>query len=362
MEQDTDIPNLLEYPLLPREFIQDLRLRKHITPRTVSAYLYDLKTFYTFLVIRRVPSAPTTPSGSTAPPPPDWTAVTLDHLRSLTYDLLRDFLLQFQSPVSTRHQQRKAAVLRSFFRYLVDVRQLLDRNPALRLQVGIDRQQRREDLRQALSLDDQQLRLFLENVRTGIHLPTNRAKLYHQRVQHRDWAIIMLFLTSGLRLSELAGICAADLDLVHNRVHVRRKGGFEDWVPLHPEAQRALTAYLNSGERPVPANSPGPREAPLFVATTTRRRLTPRQIENLVKRYAVTADPRLQFVSPHKLRHTFAQRIYDATGDLYLTAVSLAHQSVESARIYAKVSEEQRNWAMTRLSLEGILQRSEPPQ
>lgn len=330
-------------PGLLREFIQDLRLRKHITPRTVEAYLYDLRTFYTYLVTRRVPG----PQG----PPSHWTEVSLFHLRKVTYELLRDFLLQFESPVSSRHQQRKAAVLRSFFRYLFETRELLERNPTIRLHVGLDRQQVRSDLQQVKALDEGQLRLFLENVRTGAHLPTERAKRYHQRVRQRDWAIVTLFLTTGIRLSELASISLGDLDLARGVVRVVRKGGFHDWVPLNPDARQALQAYLTSGERPEPVGDLPVKEAPLFVATTTRRRLTPRQIENLVKRYAVTADPRMQFVSPHKLRHTFAQRIYEATGDLYLTAVSLAHQSVESARIYAKVTEEQRAWAIGRLQL-----------
>jgi integrase/recombinase XerC len=332
------IPNLL------REFIQDLQLRKHITPRTVDAYLYDLRTFYTFLVTRQVPS----PSG----PPETWQDVTLLHLRSADYRLIRDFLLQFESPVSSRHQQRKAAVLRSFFRYLTEIRELLDRNPTVRVHVGLDREQRHSDGARVKALDERQVRLFLENVRTGIHLPTERAKRYHVRVRQRDWAIAILFLTSGIRLSELAGICMGDVDLARVQVRVRRKGGFEDWIPLHPEARQAIEAYITGGERPQPTGGLPARDAPLFVATTTRQRLTPRQVENLIKRYAATADPRMAFVSPHKLRHTFAQRIYDATGDLYLTAVSLAHQSVESARIYAKVREEQRAWAVGRIALE----------
>ena len=316
-------------PELIQEFLQELRLRRRVTPRTTEAYSYDLRIFYTYLVIRQVGT----------PPPPTWLDVTLVHLRAVRHELLRDFLLQFQSPISSRHQQRKAAVLRSFFRFLTEIRELLDRNPTVRLHVGQDREQSRHEGRSFKSLDQEQLQRFLHNVRTGSALPTDRARLYHQRVRQRDWAIIQLFLTTGLRLSELAGISLGDLDQQRTQVRVRRKGGFTDWVPLHQEARAAISAYLSGGERPEPLPAAPLAEQPLFVATTTRRRLTPRQIETLVKRYAVSADPRMEFVSPHKLRHTFAQRIYEATGDLYLTAVSLAHQSVESARIYAKVSQ-----------------------
>jgi integrase/recombinase XerC len=342
-------------PSLILEFLQDLQLRRHITPRTREAYLYDLRIFYTYLCTRQVLPAPD-PAGG---PPSGWAAVTIDHLRRVDYPLLRDFLLQFESPVSSRHQQRKAAVLRSFFRYLTDVRELLDRNPTIRISVGLDRQQSRDEGHLIKSLDRRQLHLFLENVRTGVHLPSERARLYHQRTRQRDWAIAVLFLTTGLRLSELAAISLGDLDMRRSQVRVRRKGGFTDWVPLQPDARRAIEAYTAGGERPEPVGQLPAAEAPLFVATTTRQRLTPRQIENQVKRYAVSADPRMQFVSPHKLRHTFAQQIYEATGDLYLTAVSLAHQSVESARIYAKVREEQRHWAVGRLSLAAMTGDSE---
>lgn len=328
-------------PPLVAEFLADLQLRKQITPRTREAYHYDLHVFFQYLVDQRVGS----------PPPLSWTAVDLQTLQAVDYPLLRSFLLQYASPISTRHQQRKAAVLRSFFRYLTDLRELLPRNPALRLTVGQDRQQRRDDLTRVMALDDDGLALFLRNVRTGLFLPTERARQYHAKVCERDWAIVLLFLTSGLRLAELAGISVGDLDRKRGQLRVLRKGGFTDWVPLHPDALAAIEAYLTSAHRPVPAAGPV-REAPLFVSTPTGGRLTGRQIENLVKKYAVTADKRLEFVSPHKLRHTFAQRIYDSTGDLYLTAVALAHQSVESARIYAKVSEEQRQTAVGRLALD----------
>jgi integrase/recombinase XerC len=328
-------------PPLIAEFLADLQLRKQITPRTREAYRYDLQVFFQYLVDQRIGD----------PPPSTWTAVDLTILQAVDYPLLRSYLLQYASPISTRHQQRKAAVLRSFFRYLTDVRELLPRNPALRLTVGQDRQQRRDDLARVMALDDNSVALFLRNVRTGCFLPSERARLYHARVWERDWAIVLLFLTSGLRLTELAGIAIGDLDLQRGQLRVLRKGGFTDWVPLHPDAAAAIQAYLGSAHRPVPAAGPV-KEAPLFVSSTTGARLTGRQIENLVKKYAVTADKRLEYVSPHKLRHTFAQRIYDATGDLYLTAVALAHQSVESARIYAKVTEEQRQTAVGRLALD----------
>jgi integrase/recombinase XerC len=328
-------------PPLIAEFLADLQLRKHITPRTQEAYRYDLQVFFQFLVDQRIGS----------PPPSRWEAVDLAVLQAVDYPLLRTFLLQFESPISTRHQQRKAAVLRSFFRYLTDVRELLPRNPALRLTVGQDRQQRRDDLQRLIALDDDGLALFLRNVQTGVYLPTERARKYHAKVKERDWAIVILFLTSGLRLSELAGISMGDVDLKRRQLRVHRKGGFIDWVPLHPAAAAAIETYLQCGKRPMPVTGPV-KEAPLFVATSTCGRLTGRQIENLVKRYAVTADKRLEFVSPHKLRHTFAQRIYEATGDLYVTAVALAHHSVESARIYAKVSEEQRQSAVSRLTFD----------
>lgn len=345
-----------KYPAILQEFIRDLRLRKHITPLTAEAYLYDLKVFFSYLVDRRVRPTPRPGEAcASTSPPSSWTDVTVDHLRSVTHDLIRDFLLQFESPVSSRHQQRKAAVLRSFFSYLVEVREVLDRNPTRRIYVGMDRQQLRDELRRPRSLNERQLRLFLENVRTGRYLPSDRARRYHEKVRNRDWAIVILFLTTGLRLSELAGISLGDLDLERGQVRVRRKGGFREWVPLNQEAREAIRAYLSSGERPVPEGDPPAAEAPLFVSTTTRRRLTGRQIENLVKRYAVTADPSMEFVSPHKLRHTFAQRLYDATGDLYLTAVSLAHQSVDSARIYAKVREEQQAWAVGQVAVTPLL-------
>jgi integrase/recombinase XerC len=151
----------------------------------------------------------------------------------------------------------------------------------------------------------------------------------------RDLAIVELFYSSGLRLSELTGLNLLDLDLLSDQVKVRGKGGKERLVPLGRRASRALLSYLDTRESV--ARRPGSDRAAVFL-NPRGRRLGQRSVQRLVHRAldSVGGDG----LRTHSLRHTFATHLLDAGADLRAVQELLGHASLSTTQIYTHTSVE----------------------
>lgn len=162
----------------------------------------------------------------------------------------------------------------------------------------------------------------------------------------RDYALIMLFLGTGMRISECVGIDIEDIDLKLNAVLVTRKGGNSEILYFPDEVAAAMDPYLT--ERDKIDALPGHEHA-LFLSMQ-RKRITPRAVQMLVKKYASIAAPLKKRLSPHKLRSTYATNLYEATGDIYLVADALGHADVNTTRKhYASMSDQHRKQAAQNL-------------
>jgi site-specific recombinase XerD len=127
-----------------------------------------------------------------------------------------------------------------------------------------------------------------------------KALLFEAQGNSRDYAILLTFLKSGIRESELADLQIDDVDFVHDTLRVREgKGKKERTVPLMPELKRALRRYLADRDRQ--ANIVD--EETLFLARNGTS-LNPSSIRKLVKKYYTKAGVRKSGV--HTLRHTFS--------------------------------------------------------
>src|SRR5262249_12959599 len=146
----------------------------------------------------------------------------------------------------------------------------------------------------------------------------------------RDRAILELFYASGLRLSELVGIDADDIDLPSRRVRVLGKGRKERIVPFNQSTAKAVREYLkdrhqlrqeNPGADARPATRRG--SDPLFV-NYRGGRLTVRSVDRLVRRYVAATSARTG-ISPHALRHSFATHLLQRGADLRAIQELLGH-------------------------------------
>ncbi|MDP7240994.1 MAG: tyrosine-type recombinase/integrase, partial [Dehalococcoidia bacterium] len=150
----------------------------------------------------------------------------------------------------------------------------------------------------------------------------------------RDKAILELLYAAGTRVSELAGLDMEEVNLPLREVRVWGKGGKERVVLLGAPAVRALDDYLAHGRPSTAGKSPA-----LFV-NRYGKRLTVRQLQRLVKGYALKAglDKR---VHPHLVRHTFATHLLDGGADLRVVQELLGHTNLTSTQVYTHVSQAQ---------------------
>lgn len=143
----------------------------------------------------------------------------------------------------------------------------------------------------------------------------------------RDRAMFELFYSSGLRLSELAGLDLDDVNLQAGEAQVTGKGRKTRIVPVGKAALDAITAWL-------PRRLPLLREptAALFIGQRGSR-LTPRSVQLRLDRWARQA--RLgQHVHPHMLRHAFATHVLQSSGDLRAVQEMLGHASISTTQVY----------------------------
>jgi site-specific recombinase XerD len=145
----------------------------------------------------------------------------------------------------------------------------------------------------------------------------------------RDVAIMEVFYSSGLRLSELASLNVADVDLYTESVRVLGKGRKERVCPVGAPALEAVSRYRSA------ANV---QSGPLFI-NKTRRRISPRSIWLILKRYLRHTSIPIS-LSPHKLRHSFATHLLDSGADLRSVQALLGHASLSTTQIYTHVTVE----------------------
>lgn len=279
---------------LLKRFEQHLLVERNLSPRTVAAYLCDLRQFQLFLQQQAGFSGPTR----------DWLA-RIDLL------LLRRYLAQLHRSCGRTSIARKFSAIRVFFRYLVREGEL-PMSPA-----------------DALSTPhcEQYLPKVLSAEQTGrlLDQPLSGKRL----LVLRDLAIFELIYSCGLRVSELTGLDIGAVDFVETSVRVLGKGRKERLLPIGRQACSALQLYLE--ERGLPSAG-----EPLFV-NQRGGRLTARSVQrNLKKRLLAFNLP--TDVTPHALRHSFATHLLDAGADLRVIQELLGHASLSTTQKYTKVS------------------------
>jgi integrase/recombinase XerC len=152
----------------------------------------------------------------------------------------------------------------------------------------------------------------------------------------RDWAMLELFYSTGIRLAELAGLNDLDLDLVSDQVKVRGKGRKERIVPVGSHAGRALRHYYRVRDA-LAVTGTADRRA-VFVGRSGRR-LTPRGVQFAIKRLFGTLA-RGRDLHVHSLRHSFATHLLDAGADLRAVQELLGHASLSTTQVYTHTSVE----------------------
>ena len=143
----------------------------------------------------------------------------------------------------------------------------------------------------------------------------------------RDKAILELFYSSGLRLSELTGLSTQDVNLRDATVQVTGKGSKARIVPIGSHALAALKAWLPQREALAP-----PGQAALFLSTRGGR-MSGAAVQQRVKHWARKFGLAGK-VHPHVLRHSFASHVLQSSGDLRAVQEMLGHASISTTQVY----------------------------
>jgi site-specific recombinase XerD len=305
-------------------------IESQTTVLTRYGYAIDLNTFFMYLKAEVGHFKDKSPI--------DLTLNDLSRVRAVDIEMFLEHLTLYSRDEREfvnheRAKARKLSTLRSFYKYFFK-REMIENNVAALVEIP------KLHEHAIIRLEPNEIANLLDIAEEGTGLSPMQKK-YHKLTKLRDVAILSLFLGTGIRISELAGIDMADMDFANNTFLIIRKGGKEDLLSFGEEVRSALLQHLVQREQIKTA--PGHEQA-LFLSIQ-KKRLTVRAIENLVKKYAAIATP-LKKISPHKLRSTYGTMLYRETGDIYLVADVLGHKDVNTTRKhYAALSEDRRRIA-----------------
>lgn len=293
---------------LKREFLEHVEIEKGNSLKTVNNYDYYLSRFLAF---------------SKATKPED-----------ITDEIIREYRLflnrqpgvkirgQSSSTLKRNTQNYHLIALRSFLKYLM--KRGIISLPADRIDLAKIKP-RSLDL-----ISSEELKRLLDGPNQIKNKDGEKGKLKILR----DKAILELFFSTGLRLSELCSL-NRDLDLSKDEFSIRGKGEKVRVVFLSDSAKEAIREYLKNRKD---------MDEPLFIQYSSNgakgNRLTPRSIERIVKTYAIVAGISKK-VTPHVIRHSFATDLLSNGADIRSVQMMLGHANIATTQIYTHITDRQ---------------------
>ncbi len=279
---------------LLERYVRHLELERGISPYTVRNYAGDIKGFLGFLAAQGTHS-----------------------LDTVNHTTLRSYLGRLhEQGVSRGSINRKASALRSFFKYLKQIK-AIDSEPTATL---------------SAPKMEKRLPTFLTHGEMAQLIDAPDASTVYGI---RDRAILELLYAAGLRVSEIVSLDLGDIDLGSRQVRVWGKGAKERVALMGAPAAEALGLYLAEGR----ARLQGTPNRAVFL-NRFGDRLAARRVQHMVRRYARQAGLDLA-VYPHIMRHTFATHMLDGGADLRVVQDLMGHSKLSTTQIYTHVTQSQ---------------------
>ena len=317
---------LQEMPPVVQEFAAYKSGIQNCSPKTVSEYLLDLRTFLRLIVANREGVDPDGEEFEKI----DISRLDLSFFGSIRTTEIYAFL-QYTGTVRKNlwaAKARKLVTVRMLYRYLVNKTHQLENNPA----ADIESPKARRTLPKFLTL--QESLNLLETIRED----------KESKNVVRDYAIVTLFLNCGMRVSELVGIDLTDLARDLSTLRVTGKGAKERMIYLNEACGSALKDYLVI--RLSEEGGPAAKEKALFLSTRAQR-ISVKTVQWMVYKYLEMAGLGDRKLSVHKLRHTAATLMYQQGGvDVRVLKDILGHEQLNTTQIYTHVSSSDMEEAM----------------
>ncbi|GGM09541.1 tyrosine recombinase XerC [Pseudomonas asuensis] len=264
-------------------YCQHLRSERQVSVHTLDGYRRDLLKLLAFCREEQLT---------------DWNNLDARRLRALIVQLHR-------KGQSSRSLSRLLSAIRGFYQYLIR-EGICQHDPAN----GVSAPKGQKQLPKNLDVD-----------RTTQLLD---GAVEDDFIALRDQAMLELFYSSGLRLSELVGLDIVDLDLKDGLISVRGKGNKRRIVPVGSKARAAIERWL-------PQRALAAQDDAVFIGQSGRR-LTPRAIQLRVREAGVRELG--QHLHPHMLRHSFASHMLETSRDLRAVQELLGHADIGTTQIY----------------------------
>lgn len=306
--------NFDDCPILLQDYLNYMLTIKGRSMLTVKEYYYDLKRFFKYIIMRKNLFGYNLNSNI------DLIAISnikKHDINDIDITDLHAYISYCDNNFSdsTKTKARKISSIKSFFNYLYNTVELINKNPAEKME--LPKLQKRNPIYLTLN-ESEKLLHAIKSEQNDF----NRA---------RDLCIILIFLTCGLRISELTGI---NIDSIkEDKLSVIGKGNKERIVFLNDNCLYAIKKYLEL--RPISKNTNA-----LFLSIQ-KRRISNRTIQLRLKKYIKISglDPKLY--TPHKLRHTAATLMYKyGNVDIRTIQSILGHTSVATTQIYTHLDDE----------------------
>jgi len=330
-----------EFPALIRNFANYKDVVQGCSKKTVTEYLFDLRTFSRYLYAARNGLSLSGEEFENI----NIKELDTDFFKSVTTSEIYDFLSYVggERENDTRARARKLSAIKQFYKYCTVKQMLFDNNPAL----NIESPKLKKQLPKHLSVDE------------CVDLLDAVTNDENSRTRERDYAILTIFLNCGIRLSELAGISLTDIDKDLRSMRVIGKGSKERIVYLNDACRNAINTYLPI-RMSTPAKSKG--ESALFLSGQGKR-ISVKTVQWMVKKYLGEAGLEYKNYSTHKLRHTAATLMYQSGGvDVRVLKDILGHEQLNTTQIYTHVSNEHMEEAMTKNPLADIKPKKQKKQ
>ena len=268
-------------------FIAYLKYERNASPHTISNYRRDLLQLAHYLESKKL------------------------SLKDIDNIVLRGFLaVLYDRGEKKSTVGRKLAAIRSFFQFCVRKR-WMDDNPAKVVSTP------KQDKSVPSFLSEEEMQEFLDLPQTAKPLDL------------RDKAMLELLYATGIRVSELVGICLEDVKFASRLIRIKGKGKKERLVPFGRTAEKSLRSYL----RVRPLLNKEQVEETAFFLNYRGQKLSSRSVERTVDKCIQSSAVRRK-ISPHSLRHSFASHLLSRGADLRIIQELLGHESLATTQKY----------------------------
>jgi integrase/recombinase XerC len=287
------MPQAADTDELAEDFLRFMESERNSSPRTVENYRHALVSLKAKLKSFKT-----------------WEELTADDLRRYLFDLMK-------AELGRATIRLHFAALRSFFKFLTR-RHGWTKNPLLEVQ--LPKQEKKLPVV-----------LTVAQIETMLSMPLSVPKEKQSPVwaPERDAAILELFYSTGIRMSELAGLNVEDVDVFSETLRVLGKGRKERVCPLGGPAVRAMQHYQSKA---------GISNGPLF-RNKLGKRMSNVGLNDVVQKYWRLSGLPVQ-ITAHKFRHSFATHLLNNGADLRSVQSLLGHASLSTTQIYTHVTTE----------------------